>query len=250
DTTGTNAPNDQSVWVGSLSGGTPTLFATVAGTNFPLGLELETAPTLAANFASTPTYVETAGVNSGQGTAVQPGTSYDAADFDSGNLTDQLAGAQVRISVGFGSSPGTTELLSINGTTSGVLNYGSKTIAYNYNSGTGVMSLTGVATLDNYESALALVGFSISGDNPDNYGANGTRTVSYSLFDGLLRSDENDVLVTVGAVNDAPVNVVGGAVAASEDVPVAITGLSVSDVDANPSADVISVTLSVGHGGT
>ena len=105
-------------------------------------------------------------------------------------------------------------------------------IAYSYNSGTGIMTLTGIDSFANYEAALALVAYSIDGDNPDNYGASASRTLSYAVFDGLLLSDENDTVITVAGTNDAPVNTTGGAVAANEDdSSVAVTGLSVSDTD-------------------
>ena len=76
-------------------------------------------------------------------------------DLGSLRAADQLAGAQVRISAGFGSSPGSTEQLTIAGTTSGVLDFGSQDITYSYNSMTGVLTLSGVSTFDNYEAALA-----------------------------------------------------------------------------------------------
>jgi Ca2+-binding RTX toxin-like protein len=107
------------------------------------------------------------------------------------------------------------------------------------------MTLTGVNSFANYNAALALVGYSISGDNPDNYGGSPTRTLSYSVSDGLISSDEYNSTVSIGAVNDAPVNTVGGPVSLAEDAgPTAITGLAVSDVDASPAADTIQVTLS------
>ena len=99
-------------------------------------------------------------------------TALDSGDFETADQTDQLAGAQVRISAGFGTSPGSNEQLTINGTTAGVLGSG---IAYSYNSGTGVMTLTGIDSFADYEAALALVAYSIDGDNPDNYGASTSR---------------------------------------------------------------------------
>jgi VCBS repeat-containing protein len=161
---------------------------------------------------------------------------------------DQLAGARVRISEGFNSVPGHAERLTINGTTNGSLNFGSQNIAYNYDGATGVMTLTGVSSFANYEAALALVAYAISGDNPDDYGAAPTRAIAYSVSDGLLASDEQEVTIAIAATNDAPVNLVGSPVLVLEGSPVAITGLAVSDADADPANDTISVTLSVGLG--
>jgi hypothetical protein len=243
DTTGGPAAGDGGVWVGSLSGGTPTLFATIGnpGDLAPQGIDIIHAPTL--NGAETgASAVETAGVGSGYSAAVTPFASIDAGDLDSAGFTDQLAGAQVRISGGFNSAPGSSERLTIGGTTSGTLGSG---ISYSYNSLTGVMTLTGVNSFDNYEAALALVSYSINGDNPDADGAAPTRTISYSLYDGLLYSDEFDATVNVVGTNDGPVNTTGGPVSTSEDAAsVAVTGLSVSDADDN----ALTVTLSVGRG--
>ena len=53
----------------------------------------------------------------------------------------------------------------------------------------------------------------------------------------------------ITAVNDAPVNVVGGTLTVAEDSGATnVTGMSISDVDANPATDVFTVTLDVLHG--
>jgi Ca2+-binding RTX toxin-like protein len=230
------------IYVHNLTPGAPIDFGTVTtGNEIPLGLVLANAPTLAAAAAAA-TATETAGPGSGQSAAVQVLATAAANDSDSAGQTDELAGARVRISGGFGTAPGSVELLTINGTTSGTLGSG---ISYNYNGGTGVMTLSGVGSFDEYEAALALVSYSISGDNPDNYGAAPSRTLSYAVFDGLLYSDEQDAIVNVVGTNDGPAGTTGGPVATSEDAgAVAVTGLSVSDVDSN----ALTVTLSVSHG--
>jgi hypothetical protein len=54
---------------------------------------------------------------------------------------------------------------------------------------------------------------------------------------------------SITAVNDAPVNTVGGTTNAAEDGgAVNVTGISIADVDANPATDVVTVTLDVDHG--
>ena len=54
---------------------------------------------------------------------------------------------------------------------------------------------------------------------------------------------------SVTAVNDAPVNTVGGTLTVAEDSGATnVTGMSISDVDANPATDIFSVTLDVLHG--
>ena len=59
-------------------------------------------------------------------------------------------------------------------------------------------------------------------------------------------TDEDQVTVTVTAVNDAPVNTLPGAVAGLEDSDTAVTGLAVADVDA--AGDTIQLTLAAGNG--
>ncbi len=64
--------------------------------------------------------------------------------------------------------------------------------------------------------------------------------------DGTSEEDVDTVNILVNAVNDAPVNTVPGPQSVNEDTDLAITGLSVADVDAGPA--IITVTLSVANG--
>jgi hypothetical protein len=244
DLTGASpSTGDEGIWRGSLSGGTPTFFAGISNASGlgPNGFILNHAPTVAVtdNAAAA---VETPGAGSGFSTAAQPLASIVLDDAETAGDTDELAGATVRI-VDLGAVAGHAETLTIAGTTSGSLPSG---ISYSYNSGTGVMTLTGAATFAEYQAALSLVSYSISGDNPTGYGDFATREIAYSVSDGLISSDEQSVTVEITATNDAPVNTTGGPVALLEtDPPAAITGLSVSDVDADPANDAIEVTLAV-----
>ena len=241
-TGGTGAPGDEGVWRGSLSGGTPTLFASIntAGGQIPGSVTLDIAPTLTGTETGA-TATEQPGSGSGFSTPVFALTG-ESATSKMPIRPISLPAARVRISAGTNAAPGSVEQLTINGTTNGLLGSG---ISYSYNAATGVMTLAGISSFANYNAALALVGYSISGDNPDAYGAAPTRTLSYSVSDGLVSSDEFDATVSIGAVNDAPVNTDGGPVAWPKSAgPTAITGLAVSDVDASPAADTIQVTLS------
>jgi Ca2+-binding RTX toxin-like protein len=265
DETGTNAnPGDGAVYSGSLTvAGTPTFLATVGNFNGlgPQGLEIQHASTLAGtNLAAT--FTETPGNPSPNGTAVTLANAFDAHDVDSEGdpNADELAGAQVRISGNFQSGAGHADQLLMSSFTTGTSQNGTiffangagagddSTITFSYNAATGVMTLTGIALLDNYENALGRLQFRSDGDNPTNYGNALTRTVSFSTFDGLLYSDEVNATVTVTGANDAPVNVVGGTTAATEDTAINVAGISVSDVDADPATQDITVTLTVTHG--
>ena len=80
---------------------------------------------------------------------------------------------------------------------------------------------------------------------------NGTATLTMTTNDGGntgsggTLTDVDTVSINVTAVNDAPVNTLPASIAVTEDVASAITGISVSDVDA---AGTISVTLSAPAG--
>ncbi|QAY77373.1 tandem-95 repeat protein [Sphingosinicella sp. BN140058] len=214
------------IWQGSTAGGTPTLFATLPAGMTPQGLELISAPVL-TGVATGGAAVESAGAGSGQSSAAAALAAIDVFDIDTAGQSDQLAGARVRISAGFGTSPGATELLTINGATSGTING----IAYGYDDATGLLTLSGVASFDDYEAALSLVAYSISGDNPDDYGASPTRTLSYQTFDGLLYSDTVEATVAVVDTNDAPVAPATGTVSTIEGSPSAAQAIGASDVD-------------------
>ena len=66
-------------------------------------------------------------------------------------------------------------------------------------------------------------------------------TVTYTLDDGQGGSDTADLTIAVLPQNDVPVNTVPGAQTTSEDMPLAITGVSVSD----PDGGTLNVTLSI-----
>jgi VCBS repeat-containing protein len=75
---------------------------------------------------------------------------------------------------------------------------------------------------------------------------NGSDSFTYKANDGTADSNVATVNLTVNAVNDAPVISAPASIAGTEDNALAITGLSVSDVDAGGSS--ITVTLAVGTG--
>jgi hypothetical protein len=245
-----NPPGDEGIWRINANGTGLTFFQTISNINALTAgsLYLNRAPTVTSSTQATPTTTEVAGLGSGFSNLVQPFTALDVTDADSNDQTNQLGGAVVRISSGFQSGAGHQDRLTINGNTSGVLDFGSQDITYSYNSATGVMTLTGASTFNNYEAAIALVRFSVSGDNPTNYGSNTTRAISWTVSDGLDHSDEVSTTITVTGVNDAPVNAVPASDSGAEDTSFAINGLSVSDVDADPATQNITVTLTVTRG--
>ena len=143
-------------------------------------------------------------------------SSVSASDVDS----DTFAGATVSVSGNFvaGDTLGFADQNGISG---------------NYDSETGVLTLTGSASIADYETALRSVTFSSSSDNP----TDATRTVSFVADDGGSTDNLSDAVtrdVTVTPVNDAPaVNTSAGTTSYTEnDAGVAVDAdLSSSDVD-------------------
>jgi hypothetical protein len=60
--------------------------------------------------------------------------------------------------------------------------------------------------------------------------------------------DGGQILINITATNDAPVNSLGGTIGTAEDTLVSLSGMSISDPDANPATDDIVVTFAVGNG--
>lgn len=250
------------IYRGSLTatpGTEPTLFANVGNVNdmSPRDLTVESAPTLSGTALDPSLSEASAGANSGATISVPLFNSVSASDIDTSG-GDELAGATVRISGNFvretstiaGHAP-SQDFLMIGGSTNGVI--AGSGIAYSYNATTGVMTLSGPGTVAEYAAALQLVQFSTSGDNPTLYGTAGTRTISASVFDGLLHSDEITTTVAVTGINDAPVNTVPGEEDSLEDASVVFStansnALSVGDADADPATQALQVTLSVTNG--
>ena len=86
-------------------------------------------------------------------------------------------------------------------------------ITGNYNAGSGVLTLTGTATLAQYQAALASVTYFNSSDNP----AVSSRTISFVANDGTTDSAPATSTVNITPVNDAPVATPVTSAAIAED---------------------------------
>ncbi|MEA3065099.1 MAG: hypothetical protein QOJ27_1545 [Sphingomonadales bacterium] len=114
-------------------------------------------------------------------------------------------------------------------------------------------SLETAATSALVDEVIQAVRYTNSGDNPP-------ASVDLSIgFDdgspgggqgsGATDLDINLVTVNIAGVNDAPVNSLGGTIGTIEDVDHGwLSGMSISDPDANPATDDIVVTFDVEHG--
>ena len=192
-----------------------------------------------------------------QGSAITAAGSVSSSD-DGGYYT----GAVIQITGGTFSSNETSSaddhLFVLDGVThrtSGV--FTGTNITVSYDSGTEKLTLSGYDTIADYNTVMSALGYFATGDNPTNYGNNGTRTVTWTVSDGSQNvpagqgQNTSTTTITIDAVNDAPVNHLPGSnPGGNEDTTIAITGISVSDVDANPAsaAQSLTVTLSAAHG--
>jgi Cadherin-like domain/SdrD B-like domain/Bacterial cadherin-like domain/RTX calcium-binding nonapeptide repeat (4 copies) len=114
-------------------------------------------------------------------------------------------------------------------------------------------SLETVATSALVDSVIASVNYTNTSDNPPS-----SVSLAYSFNDGApgggqgagaSATDDQIVSVLIAAVNDAPVNSLGGTIGTGEDaVDAWLSGMSVSDPDADPATAPIYVTFQVAHG--
>jgi Ca2+-binding RTX toxin-like protein len=152
------------------------------------------------------------------------------ADVDNTNL----AGATVAISSGV--VPGDT------------LNFTNQNgITGSYDAGTHILTLSGSASLANYQAALRSVTFSSNSDDPTIFG-NVNRTIAFSVSDGTLASTVATSTVTVTAVNDAPtLGGAGNTALYTEQAAAIVLGgaLALADPD-NAALAGASVTISAG----
>ncbi|MCA1971595.1 MAG: tandem-95 repeat protein [Caenispirillum sp.] len=141
-------------------------------------------------------------------TAVDPNLT--VTDIDNANLT----GATVRISANYAGGEdvlGFTSMFGITGS---------------WNAATGTLTLSGTATVAQYQTALRSVSYQNTSEAP----ATAVRTVEYTVTDGSLVSGAATRQVQVVSVNDAPVANDANATGLEDAASIAIT-LTGSDVD-------------------
>src|SRR5262249_200599 len=77
-------------------------------------------------------------------------------------------------------------------------------ITFSYNAATETLTLTGSDTLAHYQTVLDKVTFA-SGSNPDDFGSQKTRTVTWVLNDGAAATTTQTTTVSITAINDRAV---------------------------------------------
>ena len=152
-------------------------------------------------------------------------TENDSATAVSSTLTvtdlDQLdlQSATVQISNNFGADEDQLVFIDQNG------------ISGSYDANTGILSLTGAASIADYEAALRSVAYENISENP----VTNTRTVTYTVFDGTVSSNIEARPINIFALNDAPTLATietAPAIYLENAAAVGITGnLSIGDVD-------------------
>jgi hypothetical protein len=147
-------------------------------------------------------------------------------DPDSADLT----GARVAILAGFAVGQDVLGFADQNGITG------------SYDAASGVLTLTGTASLAAYQAALRSVTYFNGSDDP----SAAARAVNFQVDDGGGLVSLGDTNVTVVPANDGPTNAMPASFEVEANTNVALGGLSIADIDAGNGA--ITTTLSVGHG--
>jgi lipopolysaccharide export system protein LptA len=184
--------NGGAIYVGNLSGGTPTLFETIptfsGGTIDPIpnGFSLDNAPTLSG---SPPNSTFTESNSNPASSNNTPVSVISTTVGDSDN--DALIGATVTLGNRFAG-----DLLGVSTT--------GTSITASYNSSTGVLTLSGKDSVSHYQAVLDSVTYTSTSDNPTDYGSDTSRTVTWSVNDGLLTSAPQTATVSVVGVDDPP----------------------------------------------
>jgi hypothetical protein len=183
-------------------------------------------------------------------------TEHGGAATLSGTLSvidvDDINLSSATISITGGSFVGDTDTLAVSGAVGGSFDGGKITVSYNTTSQT--LTLTGADTLAEYQAALREVTFS-SGENPTNFGANTTRTISWVAMDpsgtaigGQDTSSVSLTILTVTNVNDPPTLALGTTVASWIEHNAATTlspSVAITDAD---DLDLVNATVSITGG--
>lgn len=145
-----------------------------------------------------------------------------------------IAGATVAISQNFIAGEDQLSFADANGITG------------NYNSSTGVLNLTGVASIADYQAALRSVKYQNTSDNP----SQAARLVTFQVDDGAASHNLSNIVsrtINVLPDNDAPtIMLPANDPVGHEDQPMAVDGIAVGDVDAAGGSE--RLTLSVPQG--
>ncbi len=148
--------------------------------------------------------------------------SITVSDPDNSNCS----GATIKITAGLSVNVDSLVFVNQNGITG------------TYNSSTGILGLSGSATIANYQTALRSIAYYNPSDAPSTI----PRTISFRVNDGLVDSDSIAITINVFAVNDAPI-VADDSYITSQNTPLTITAPGFLANDSDPEGDPFSATL-------
>ena len=190
--------------------------ALTANGNTVVSITTTNAPPSPTTTPATLGYVE----NDGQ-VAVDPGLTITDPD------SPTLSSATVRIIAGFTPSEDLlafTNQLGISGS---------------YDAGTGILSLTGIASLTDYQTALRTVTYENTSENPNT----ANRSISFMVNDGTS-SGSATRLVSVTAVNDSPTIAANSGLTVDEGVVgTVITSLMLNEGDVDDAGVGLTYTI-------
>jgi VCBS repeat-containing protein len=153
-----------------------------------------------------------------------------ASDVDSTNFV----GATVTISGGYVSGQDVLSFTNAFGITG------------SFNAGTGTLTLSGSATVANYQAALRSVKYTNTSDDP----STGARTISFQVDDGGATSNLSNVVtstINITAVNDAPTAFAFAGLPAQAGIPITYPAgkLGGSDVEAGTTVTVDTTPINL-----
>ncbi|MCS7469466.1 DUF2341 domain-containing protein, partial [Stieleria sp. ICT_E10.1] len=114
-----------------------------------------------------------------------------------------------------------------------------------WNAGAGTLTLTGTATVAQYEVALRSITYTNSSDNPSTL----TRTVAFTVNDGDVDSNTQTRDISIAATNDDPTGAgLPTDITVTEDVSsnVDLSALNLADLDDNGGNLTVTLTTSTG----
>ncbi|MFA6112364.1 MAG: FG-GAP-like repeat-containing protein [Sphingomonas sp.] len=167
----------------------------------------------------------------------------DNEDWDGATMTIAItggtAGDQLTIE-DFGAGPGELGLDGANVTYEG-------DIVGTWSGGVNGAPLVVTFNADACACAVELVAASILYENTDNLTAASSRTVTFTFVDGAGGDDTTSATVALDVLPFAEI-ITGPDVTGDEDTAIALTGIVVDGVAADPATSMVTVTFSTAHG--
>ncbi|WP_442581715.1 beta strand repeat-containing protein [Mesorhizobium sp. ASY16-5R] len=172
-----------------------------------------------------------------QATFTEGAAAVAIADIDTTIVDDGTTIASATITI---TNQQASDLLSVNGVLPGSI------VASAYNAGTGVLTLTGSATLAQYQTALQQLRFSNSSDAPNTT----DRSITVTVNDAEANSNTATATIHVAATNDAPVLTGDLSATVGEGASYVITTADLNFTDPDDVAAGVTFTVSSQVNGT